>query len=129
MVAMLARSPMPLIGSFTLPTWLGEILVSAGVAARTIAVFAAAVAFGILVAIKIGEGSPSIAAAAAVGLLLFVILPVRLWWLISDFCVFITEGPTSIQQTKCIWGSRRDDPTNLHCLDAVISDCSPCRVV
>jgi hypothetical protein len=81
---MLDRSLMPLLGSPTLPTWLEEILVSAGVAARTIAVFAAAVAFGMLVAIKIGEGSPWIAAAAAVGLLLFVVLPVRLWWLMSS---------------------------------------------
>lgn len=81
---MLGRSLMPLLGSLTLPTWLGEILASVGVAARTIAVFAAAVAFGILVAIKIGEGSPWIAAAAAIGLLLFVVLPVRLWWLMSS---------------------------------------------
>jgi hypothetical protein len=81
---MLDRSLMPLLGSPTLPTWLEEILVSAGVAARTIAVFAASVAFGILVAIKIGEGNPWIAAAAAAGLLLFVVLPVRLWWSISS---------------------------------------------
>jgi len=80
---MLGRSLMPLFGSLKLPTWLGEILISVGVAARTTAVFAAAVAFGILVAIKISEGSPWIAAAAAVGLLLFVVLPVRLWWLMS----------------------------------------------
>jgi hypothetical protein len=81
---MLDRSLMPLLGSPTLPAWLGEILVSVTVAARTIAVFAAAVAFGILVAIKIGEGSPWIAAAAAAALLLFVILPVRLWWSLSS---------------------------------------------
>ena len=62
---MLDRSLMPLLSSPTLPTWPGEILISVTVAARTIAVFAAAVAFGILVAIKIGEGSPWIAAAAA----------------------------------------------------------------
>jgi hypothetical protein len=80
---MLARSRMSLLGSHALPNWLGEILISAGVAARTLAVFAAAIAFGILVALKIGEGSPWIAAAAAAGLLLFVVLPVRLWWLVS----------------------------------------------
>jgi len=78
---MLARSLMPVVSSLTLPTWLGEILISLGVAARTITVFAAAVAFGILVAIKFGEGNPWIGAAAAVGVLLFVVLPVRLWWL------------------------------------------------
>ena len=81
---MLARSLMPLVSSLTLPTWLAEILISLGVAARTIAVFGAAVAFGIFVAIKISEGNPWIAAAAAIGVLLFVVLPVRLWWLMSS---------------------------------------------
>jgi len=78
---MLSPALMPRLGNLTLPTWLREILVSIGVAARTITVFAAAVAFGILVAIKFGEGNPWIGAAAAVGVLLFVVLPVRLWWL------------------------------------------------
>ena len=64
-----------------MPKWLREILVSVSVAARPIAVFAVAVAFGIFVAIKIGEGNPWIAAAAAFGVLLFVVLPVRLWWI------------------------------------------------
>jgi hypothetical protein len=64
-----------------MPTWLREILASAGLAARTITVFAAAVAFGILIAIKIGEGNLWVAAAASAGALLFVVLPVRLWWL------------------------------------------------
>jgi len=64
-----------------MPKWLREILVSVGVAARTITVFAVAVAFGVFVAIKIGEGNPWVAAAAAAGFLLFVVLPVRLWWL------------------------------------------------
>ena len=81
---MLTRSLTPLVNSLTLPTWLGEILISAGIAARTMAVFAAAVAFGIFAAIKIGEGNPWIAAAAAIGVLLFVVLPVRLWWLMSS---------------------------------------------
>jgi hypothetical protein len=77
---MLDRSLIPLLRSHALPAWLGEILASVTVAARTIAVFAAAVTFGILVATKIGEGNLWIAAAAALGLLLFVVLPVRLWW-------------------------------------------------
>jgi hypothetical protein len=72
--------PLMRLSNLTLPTWLREILVSVGVAARTITVFAAAVALGILVAIKIGEGNAWIAAAAAVSVLLFVVLPVRLWW-------------------------------------------------
>jgi hypothetical protein len=66
--------------------------VSVGVAARTITVFAAAVALGILVAIKIGEGTPWIAAAAAVGVLLFVVLPVRLWWLGSRGDEYARDG-------------------------------------
>jgi hypothetical protein len=81
---MLDRSLTPLLGSPALPPWLGEILISATVAARTIAVFAAAVAFGILVAVKIGQGSLWIAAAAAGAFLLFVVLPVRLWWSIGS---------------------------------------------
>jgi hypothetical protein len=81
---MLDRSQMPLLGRPTVPTWLGEVLVSLAVAARTIAVFAVAVAFGIFVAVKIGQGNPWIAAAAAAGLLLFVVLPVRLWWSIGS---------------------------------------------
>jgi len=82
---MLDRSLTPLLGSTGLPTWLVEILVSAAVAARTIAVFAAAVAFGILVAIKIGEGNPWVAAAAAIAVLLFVVLPLRLWWFVGSW--------------------------------------------
>jgi len=69
--------------NLTLPTWLREILVSAGIAARTISVFAAAVVFGILIAIEVGEGNPWIAASAAVGVLLFIVLPARLWWMSS----------------------------------------------
>ena len=45
---MLARSLMPLVNSLTLPTWLGEILISVGIATTTITAFAAALAFGIL---------------------------------------------------------------------------------
>jgi hypothetical protein len=76
---MISSALMPLLGNSTLPTWLREILASVGIAARAITVFAAAVAFGILVAVKIGEGNPWVAAAAAVSVLLFVVLPVRLW--------------------------------------------------
>jgi hypothetical protein len=78
---MLDHSLRPLMASLTLPKWLEETLLSAGIAARIIAVFAAAVALGILVAIKVGEGNPWMAAGIAAGLLLFVVLPVRLWWL------------------------------------------------
>jgi membrane protein DedA with SNARE-associated domain len=64
-----------------MPTWLREILASAAAAARTIIVFAVAIAFGVFVAIKIGDGNLWVAAAVAVGALLFVVLPARLWWL------------------------------------------------
>jgi hypothetical protein len=89
---MLSPALMPLLGNLTRPTWLREILVSVGVAARTITVFGAAVVLGILVAIKIGEGNPWIAAAAAVGVLLFVVLPVRLWWLTSRVDRYARDG-------------------------------------
>jgi hypothetical protein len=65
----------------SMPQWLREILVCVGIAARTTAIFAFAVAFGVFVTIKIGEGNPWIAATTAVGTLLLVVLPVRLWWL------------------------------------------------
>jgi hypothetical protein len=89
---MLSPALMPLLSNLTLPRWLREILVSVGVAARTITVFAAAVALGILVAIKIGEGNPWIAAAAAVSVLLFVVLPVRLWWPTSRVDRYARDG-------------------------------------
>jgi len=79
---MLTHSLIPLIGG-TPPTWFREILLSAAVAVRTIAVFAVAVAFGVVVAIKIDGGNLWVAAALAAGLLLFVVLPVRLWWVTS----------------------------------------------
>lgn len=63
-----------------MPKWVREILISVSVATRAISVFAVAVAAGTLAAIKIGEGNPWVAAATATGVLLFVVLPVRLWW-------------------------------------------------
>jgi hypothetical protein len=77
---MLAHLRTPFIASFTPPKWLREILLSVGIAARAITVFAAAVAFGVLVVIKVGEDNLWIAAAIAAGVLLLVVLPVRLWW-------------------------------------------------
>jgi hypothetical protein len=63
-----------------MPRWLWEILVSLGVAARILGVFVFAIAFGIVVAIKIADGSLWVASAVAVGVLLVVVLPFRLWW-------------------------------------------------
>jgi hypothetical protein len=70
-------------GKTTPPTaqiWLWEILASLGVAARIITVFGAAIVLGVLIATKIGNWNPWIAAAATCAVLLFVVLPVRLWW-------------------------------------------------
>ena len=64
-----------------MPNWLRELLVSVGVAARTMAVFAVAVAFGVFAAIKFSEGNPWVAAAIAAGILVLVVLPLRLRWL------------------------------------------------
>jgi hypothetical protein len=61
--------------------WYREVLVSLSVAARVVAIFAVAVVFGVLVSLKIGNGNLWIAATAAASLLLFVVLPIRLWWL------------------------------------------------
>jgi hypothetical protein len=66
-----------------LPKWLREILVSVAVATRTITVFALAIAFGVCVAIKLGEGNPWVGAGTATGFLLFVVLPLRLWWMVG----------------------------------------------
>jgi hypothetical protein len=68
------------IANSALPIWLRELLASVGIAARIITVFGAAVVFGVLIAIKIGNWNPWIAAAVACAVLLFVVLPVRLWW-------------------------------------------------
>jgi hypothetical protein len=76
------RSPevMAPLANSALPIWLWEILASVGIAARIITVFGAAVVTGVLIAIKIGDWNPWIAATAACAVLLFVVLPVRLWW-------------------------------------------------
>jgi hypothetical protein len=61
--------------------WYREVLVSVSVAARVVAIFAVAVVLGVLVSLKLGNGNLWIATAAAAGLLLFIVLPIRLWWL------------------------------------------------
>jgi hypothetical protein len=68
------------LANSALPIWLWEILASVGVAARIITVFGVAIVLGVLIATKIGNWNPWIAAAAACAVLLFVVLPVRLWW-------------------------------------------------
>ena len=77
---MLPAAVMARLTNSALPIWLWEILSSLGVAARILTVFGVAIVLGVLIATKIGNWNPWIAAAAACAVLLFVFLPVRLWW-------------------------------------------------
>jgi len=77
---MLPAAVMARLANSALPIWLWEILSSLAVAARILAVFGVAIVLGVLIATKIGNWNPWIAAAAACAVLLFVVLPVRLWW-------------------------------------------------
>lgn len=60
--------------------WFRETLIGLGVALRVVTMLIVAMAFGILVAIKLGDGQPWLAATAVVGFFLLVVLPLRLWW-------------------------------------------------
>jgi hypothetical protein len=73
----------PASGRKQIPDSIREIAVSIAIAIRTITVFALAIGFGLLLAMKFGHGNPWIAAGAAVGFLLFVVLPIRLWWTVA----------------------------------------------
>ena len=77
---MLPAAVMARLANSALPIWLWEILSSLAVAARILTVFGVAIILGVLIATKIGNWNPWIAAAAACAVLLFVVLPVRLWW-------------------------------------------------
>jgi hypothetical protein len=61
-------------------SWFREIAVSLGFAAGVLAIGGMAIAFGVLISLKIDHGNEWIAAAAAAGLILFLILVARLWW-------------------------------------------------
>lgn len=65
-----------------LPKGLRMSLARIGVVLFTIAIFAGAIAFGIFVAISYGDGHPGVAVATTLGVLLFVVLPLRLWWVL-----------------------------------------------
>jgi hypothetical protein len=65
---------------YEMAKWLREIFVSLGVAAITLVVFAMAIGFGVVVAIKLTNGSFWVGAAAAFGFLILVVLPLRLLW-------------------------------------------------
>ena len=77
---MLPAAVMARLANSALPIWLWEILSSLAVAARILTVFGVAIVLGVLIATKICNWNPWIAAAAACAVLLFVALPVRLWW-------------------------------------------------
>jgi hypothetical protein len=66
-----------------MPNWLREILISASVALVTLTAFALAISFGVFVSISIGDASPWLGVVAAIGFLLFVVLPIRLWWVLN----------------------------------------------
>jgi hypothetical protein len=70
-------------GDKRIPDQIREIAVSVAIAIRTTAVFALAIGFGLFVAIKLAQGNPWIGAGAAIGFLLFIVLPVRLWWTVG----------------------------------------------
>jgi hypothetical protein len=64
-----------------MPEWLREILISLSVAAVTATVTLVTIVFGFFVAIEIGDSRPLVGAIAAVAFLLFVVVPLRLWWI------------------------------------------------
>ena len=63
-----------------MPKWLREFLVSVGVIAITLTIFAVAIALGFFVSIKLAQGSFWMGVAVAISFLVFVVLPLRLWW-------------------------------------------------
>ena len=64
-----------------MPKWFKEILAILRIAVITLAILAIAVAIGIAVAIKIGNGQPWVAVLTAFASLLFIFLPMRLFWI------------------------------------------------
>ena len=63
---------------------LREILLSVSAAAITLLTFAAAIAVGAVISIEIAGGSWWVGAAASGAFLLFVVLPLRLWWVMKN---------------------------------------------
>jgi hypothetical protein len=59
--------------------WLREILVNVGVAAITLAIFAVALVFGVVVA-QLADGNLWVCVAATLGFLILIVLPLRLLW-------------------------------------------------
>jgi hypothetical protein len=63
--------------------FLREILATISAVAITLFAFLVAIAFGVLVLVKITNGGWLVGMLASVGFLLFVVLPLRLWWVIK----------------------------------------------
>jgi hypothetical protein len=63
-----------------MPKWLREFLVTVGVVAITLTIFAVAIALGFFVSIQLAQGSFWMGVAVAISFLVFVVLPLRLWW-------------------------------------------------
>ena len=63
-----------------LPIMIREILSTLIAAAITLLAFVVAIAFGVLVSVEVTDGSWLVGVLASVAFLLFVVLPVRLWW-------------------------------------------------
>ena len=67
-----------------MPIWLRESLARLGVAAITLFIWAFAMALGTIVAVEIGEGGFWIGVTVAVCFLVFIVLPLRLWWVTKN---------------------------------------------
>lgn len=65
-----------------MPKWLRDVFVDLGAVVATAAIFMAAFVFGLLVAVKLGSNQPWTGILAAVGFLVFVAVPLRLWWVL-----------------------------------------------
>ena len=63
-----------------MPKWLREIVSDLRAIAATGMVFVAASVVGFFVAVKLASGQPWIGIIAAVGFLVLIALPLRLWW-------------------------------------------------
>jgi len=63
--------------------FLREILATISAGAITLFAFLFAIAFGVFISGEIANGSWLVGMLASVGFLLFVVLPLRLWWVMK----------------------------------------------
>jgi hypothetical protein len=83
-IAPLQTCALEAIEARVMRSWLREILVSLSVAVITLSTFAVAIAVGLLVSIEIDSSSWWVGATASIAFLLFVVLPLRLWWVMKN---------------------------------------------